>query len=299
MPAYIFALGLPKEQKAHLKAARKRTAMLIDGAHHCRELTTISMVTTIMVKFLHAYVHLKKNKTTAPEYAKMYQDLLTKHSMIFMPVVNVDGFTLIDKTFKKTGKLVYQRKNRRPTKKDCGDLAKGVKSYGVDLNRNYGFAWGTNNAGSSTDPCSDAYRGAGPFSEPETQNMRDFVISFPKMKFAINFHAYGNLLVMPFNADNQKNPLVKKFYKKAYNFYKALKASKVLPKGNKLGNGSMTVNYEANGEASDWMLSERGIIAMSPELGIADQMSNQFFIRQPKLVKKVIFANLPWINSVL
>lgn len=81
--------------------------MLIDGAHHCRELTTISMVTTIMVKFLHAYVHFKKNKDTAPEYAKMYYDLLTKHSMIFMPVVNVDGFTLIDETFKKTGALVH------------------------------------------------------------------------------------------------------------------------------------------------------------------------------------------------
>ena len=33
----------------------------------------------------------------------------------------------------------------------------------------------------------------------------------------------------------------------------------------------MTVNYEANGEASDWMLGDRGIIAMSPELGTKDK----------------------------
>jgi len=60
-----------------------------------------------------------------------------------------------------------------------------------------------------------------------------------------------------------------------------MKSDKVLPKGNKLGNGSMTVNYEANGEASDWMLAERGIIAMSPELGIADKKSNGFFLSTP------------------
>ena len=87
-----------------------------------------------------------------------------------------------------------------------------MPNQGVDLNRNYGFAWGNSNKGSSVNPCSDAYRGAGPWSEPETRNMRKFIISFPKMRFAINFHSFGNLLVMPFNADDGKNPLVKKFY---------------------------------------------------------------------------------------
>ena len=36
--------------------------MLIDGAHHSRELVTISMVSTIMLKFLHAYVHIEMDK---------------------------------------------------------------------------------------------------------------------------------------------------------------------------------------------------------------------------------------------
>ena len=61
MPAFIFATGLPKGKVEHLAAARKRTAMLIDGAHHCRELTTISMVSTIMMKFIHGYVHYNKD----------------------------------------------------------------------------------------------------------------------------------------------------------------------------------------------------------------------------------------------
>lgn len=44
---------------------------------------------------------------------------------------------------------------------------------GVDANRNFGFHF--NEGGSSSDPCSDSYHGTGPFSEKETQNIRDFI----------------------------------------------------------------------------------------------------------------------------
>ena len=44
---------------------------------------------------------------------------------------------------------------------------------GVDPNRNYGGFWG--GPGASSLPAYDTYRGAGPFSEPETQNIRDLV----------------------------------------------------------------------------------------------------------------------------
>lgn len=37
-----------------------------------------------------------------------------------------------------------------------------------------------------------------------------------------------------------------------------------------------TVRYVANGEASDWMLHELGIIAMSIEIGI-DRNSHSFY----------------------
>jgi len=33
------------------------------------------------------------------------------------------------------------------------------------------------------------------------------------------------------------------------------------------GNAIETVKYSTDGEASDWMLGERGILAFSPELG--------------------------------
>lgn len=48
--------------------------------------------------------------------------------------------------------------------KDC---SQGGISAGVDLNRNYGYHYSDNFEGN--DPCSEEYRGAYAFSEPETQ----------------------------------------------------------------------------------------------------------------------------------
>lgn len=60
------------------------------------------------------------------------------------------------------------RKNRN-VDESCNPL-----TGGVDLNRNYGFKWGIDNEGSNPNPCSQSYRGKGPFSEPETQAIRNW-----------------------------------------------------------------------------------------------------------------------------
>ena len=73
---------------------------------------------------------------------------------------------------------------------------------GVDLNRNYDFAFGIDSFGSSINPCADDYRGKEPFSEPATKQMKTFIedtVEGQSIKIALNFHAYGNLLIHPFN----------------------------------------------------------------------------------------------------
>lgn len=79
------------------------------------------------------------------------------------------------------------RKNRR----DNGD-----GTFGVDLNRNWGYAWGYDDFGSSPDPSSNTYRGAGPFSEPETQILREFINAHDFAVIA-NYHSYGNIYLNP------------------------------------------------------------------------------------------------------
>jgi len=71
----------------------------------------------------------------------------------------------------------------------------------------------------------------------------------------------------------------------AFAFYSDIVNNAGLPSGNLDGNGFSTVDYPANGEASDWMLAEHGIYAMSPELGTNDKRSEQFFIKNEQILK--------------
>ena len=57
----------------------------------------------------------------------------------------------------------------------------------------------------------------------------------------------------------------------------------------------MAINYQADGEASDWMLHEHSIIAFSPEVGIDDRDSRHFYTRQD-LISKIISGFYPTVN---
>jgi hypothetical protein len=85
------------------------------------------------------------------------------HSIYFMPVVNTAGFYEICEDFKKTNRLEFIRKNMKP------DAQKQCKleddEVGVDLNRNYDWAFALDDEGSSPDPCAEDFRGRSPFSE--------------------------------------------------------------------------------------------------------------------------------------
>jgi len=45
----------------------------------------------------------------------------------------------------------------------------------------------------------------------------------------------------------------------------------------RFGNAAKTINYVANGEASDWFLGKLGIFSISPELGDDAKISNEFY----------------------
>ncbi|WP_442940205.1 M14 family zinc carboxypeptidase [Nocardioides sp. B-3] len=66
----------------------------------------------------------------------------------------------------------------------------GGFGIGVDLNRNYGGFWG--GPGASDLFADPTYRGAGPFSEPETRNVRN-LISNRRVTMMISNHTFSNL----------------------------------------------------------------------------------------------------------
>ena len=97
----LLTIGQFSEQGI-LDEIQSRPGLLMNGAHHARELTTISMVMYTMLRVLHGYVHEDD----------FYQILLKEKSLFFIPAVNYDGFAYISEAFDRTGKLEYIRKNR-------------------------------------------------------------------------------------------------------------------------------------------------------------------------------------------
>lgn len=131
--------------------------------------------------------------------------------------------------------------------------------------------------------------------------MRDFVdAKKSSLVMAFNFHAYGNLLIYPFNFDpsSSNNELWTKYPMQAL-LYEELATETSLPEGNIRGNAMQAIQYQANGEASDWLLGKYGILAMSPELGVRDGNSDVFFISDKNVLKRVIKDNSVWILNAI
>lgn len=176
-------------------------------------------------------------------------DIVDNREIYFLAVQNPDGYVYNETTDPSGGGM--WRKNRR-------DNGGGI--YGVDLNRNYGYKWGYNDLGSSGDSTSETYRGPGPFSEPETQNVRDFVLS---RNFTIirNFHTYSNLELWPWGYD--------RYLTDKEEFYQ--NAGDSMTMFNAYTPGAGWRLYPTNGESDDWAwgdtLTKPRIISFTCEIG--------------------------------
>lgn len=106
-------------------------------------------------------------------------ELVNNTEIFLVPIANPDGYLYNEATNPGGGGM--WRKNLR----DNGD-----GSFGVDLNRNFGYNWGFDNLTSSPIGLSEVYRGTGPFSEPETQVLRDWVMS-RDFAIIVDYHAFG------------------------------------------------------------------------------------------------------------
>jgi hypothetical protein len=108
--------------------------------------------------------------------------LLDRSRVVIVPVGNPDGYRY------SWSDERYWRTNRR----DNGD-----GTFGVDINRNWGYAWGGAGSSSSTD--SNTYRGTEPFSEPETRALRNAALGYGEKLIAhIDYHSYSQAVVWPF-----------------------------------------------------------------------------------------------------
>jgi len=203
--------------------------ILIVGCHHARELMSVEIPLYVMRRLLDGY-------GTDP----VITALVDTRQIWIVPVANPDGYVYVENN--SSGQSSgWWRKNRRPN-------ADG--SFGVDLNRNYGYQWGYNDVGSSPDPTTETYRGTGPFSEPETSVLRDFIAS-RRFTSSLSFHSYGDLVLYPWGYDLLNTP--------DNAVFAALGDSMAIQNGYRAGNPKSHAIYLTNGEMDDWVYGETAL----------------------------------------
>jgi hypothetical protein len=174
-------------------------------------------------------------------------ELLDRVSFRVAPMMNPDGY-------------LYTWSNERfwrKTRRNNGD-----GTFGVDWNRNFATGWGGPGADSSTD--SDIYRGPAPFSEPETQALRDYSLSMPNGAFHIDFHAFSQLVLYPWGFTDSPIPepdrSIQRTLAEAYaGTIASVTGFDYLPiPGHEL--------YIASGIATDWHYDQAGMYSFTVEL---------------------------------
>ncbi|BBM84399.1 M14 family metallopeptidase [Candidatus Uabimicrobium amorphum] len=204
--------------------------VMYTAAHHACEPAGLMTVFYFMYYILENY-----------ETDKRVRNILDNRELFFIPLVNPDGYAYNQETNPNGGGL--WRKNRNKT--------------GVDPNRNYGPMkyWNFKNKGSSDDPEDSTYRGTQPFSEKETQAIRNFVAT-KNIRLNLNYHAFGNVVYYPWAhkdviASPHCLPLVERMTR--FNDYSYGSSDKMI--------------YPIRGDADDWFLEEQNILSLTPEVG--------------------------------
>ena len=242
-----------------------RPAVLYEACIHAREPGGVST----LFGFLW---YLVRNYGKDPDVT----EVLNSRRLYFIPVVNPDGYVYNESS---DG---YWRKNKRDNDND------GIfeeSDDGVDLNRNFSYQWGYDDTGSSPDPSSATYRGPAPFSEPESESIRDFTDSI-QPKVAIDYHTYSNLLMFPWGYDNieaEDDATLRAFARRltASNGYAIGRPGELL--------------YNANGVTMDWWYSDSShpkILAYTAEVG------EDFWQPDTSIILEQINENIP-LNMLL
>ena len=191
-----------------------RPVFLMFGAHHAREWPSAE----VPMEFAHDLLQAFSDDTHADHDRVV--DLLNRGRIIIVPVSNPDGYDasrttgdIVDLTGTVPSSLynpvtiigtpgnAYKRKNCRyidgqthPAGTCVAVPSPGGFGTGIDLNRNYGALWG--GPGADDVVASATYHGPAPFSEPETQAIRN-LISTRQVTTLISNHTFSNLLLRP------------------------------------------------------------------------------------------------------
>ena len=225
------------------------------GVHHAREWPSSEHAMEFAYDLLTNYG--KSQRTTG---------LVNETRTIVVPIVNVDGFnisreatpigdfSLFDYEMKRKNCSISEQTPAFYRTGTCEENNAG-RLRGTDPNRNYGTYWG--GGGAETFWSGDTFRGDGPFSEPETQNIQD-LHSERNITNLITNHTYSNLLLRPPGLASAQPPVEEPLYA-------ALGAD--MAEHNDYANIQSFGLYDTTGGTEDWSYWSAGSMGFTFEIG--------------------------------
>ncbi|CBQ72304.1 related to ECM14-involved in cell wall biogenesis and architecture [Sporisorium reilianum SRZ2] len=181
-----------------------KLGIVITGGQHAREWISTSASLFFASDLLHAALGkpasnsttvdtLKKNsrknrkKKATPTFTRAQaRAILATFTLTVIPVANPDGYVY------SWGTNRMWRKNRQPNRFPSGLFCKGV-----DLNRNYDYAFASSSA---TSACSEMYPGDAAFSAAEARAVAAYVQDDAhNVRAFVDLHSYGQLWMYPFS----------------------------------------------------------------------------------------------------
>ena len=246
------------------------------GYHHAREAITAELT-------LYFVTYIVTNFGTNATVTRM----LNSSEIYVVVALNVDGFSLFQSND-------WQRKNARPVDEDNDGrldedppqdlnhdgLVEQLINYtnpsyptfiqwegtdqdgdgkiaedwigGVDPNRNYDYAW----SDGDSDPNSEIYKGPSPFSEPETQALRNLVLSH-NFTYALSYHSGAEVILYPWGYTFATTPNNAKYVSIAQNL-------SIITGGTKYEQSSSL--YLSYGTWDDWMYGTAHVKSLTCEI---------------------------------
>ena len=265
-PGYdIYALKLTNKST---DGTKPKPVLYVQGAIHAQEYTTAELVTRFAEDLVTGYGK-DPDMTWLLDYFEVH----------VVPILNPDGR-------KKAEQGYFWRKNTNPNPSP-GEEPAPFPDYGVDLNRNYDFKWGEIPGGASTDPTDATYQGTAPFSEPESQAARDYLLSiFPDQKgpnnsdrapddstgVYLDFHSYGNLVLYPFAWTDDPAPNKKDLETlgRKFGYFSGVD-------GEAYDVVQTAALYPTSGSSLDWVYETFGVATYAIELGTDFFEDTQYF----------------------
>lgn len=236
----IFLITLGEKQNDPSTAA-----VFFVGGHHAREHIAVEMPLMLAEQLAEKY---------AAGDAEVRR-LLATRTVYIVPALNADGIEYDV----AGGQYRSWRKNR--TQNSDG-------TFGVDLNRNYDFHWGT--VGASGTPSSETFYGTKGFSEPETQAVRDFVTSHPNISLVHSYHTFSELILYPWGYTDQPMSNSNDFQ-----IHKTM-AEKMATWNGYTPEQSSSL-YLTSGDTCDWAYGVLHLVCFTSELDPRDMWDGGFY----------------------